>query len=516
MFSFSFFRLNKKSKDWKIVINDHEIICLKKNAEIISKLIQNQNKKGANKDCFSITIPEFNDSFICSESDFEYFQKIFNCDPIQITNVNKEILKKFADKFEIEALIKVLELFDSYYDTITNYKPLQIQEDISKELINIEEDNFDSTLTRLKEIEEKDEDNIITSDLLYNIFLNLCFIRPMKVEILINFLKKYEEITKKNHFQSFKQKLSEEYENSIKRNNQNITERELDLNHSLKTMQFVLFYLSSINEIDRSQIKLIQNFDYGYNDRSEKEFTNVEIEEYKNTGYCTKKIYHVIKNDDLESFTEMITETQSGTLEFNKKIPILIYERNPDVCYKNSSDTDYLNLAAFYGSEQIFNYILMNLKLSKIEYVTLRMAFMGGNISIISKCIEMIEMDDSTLESCICIAIKYNYAEILEWLFENYEVTKTSIYKELTLNRLIENAIKFNNIEVLTYLLSLGIDHTSIFTYSLFYNQLNLTKLAIKLPYDCDFSFRFLKNVSLKPYSFKYHEVFFNFHLSNL
>ena len=91
MFSFSFCKLNKKSKDWKIVINDHEIICLKKNAEIISKLIQNQNKKGANKDCFSITIPEFNDSFICSESDYEYFQKIFNCIPVQITNTNVEI-----------------------------------------------------------------------------------------------------------------------------------------------------------------------------------------------------------------------------------------------------------------------------------------------------------------------------------------------------------------------------------------------------------------------------------------
>lgn len=75
-------------------------------------------------------------------------------------------------------MIKVLELFDSYYDTITNYKPLQIQKEISKELIDIGEDNFDSILTSLQEIEEKDEDNIITSDLLYNIFLNLCFIRP--------------------------------------------------------------------------------------------------------------------------------------------------------------------------------------------------------------------------------------------------------------------------------------------------------------------------------------------------
>lgn len=132
---------------------------------------------------------------------------------------------------------------------------------------------------------------------------------------------------------------------------------------------------------------------------TENEFTDEELDEYKITGYCPKKIYQIIKKDDLEMFTETITETQSMTLEFNEKIPILAYERNPDVSYNNETDISCLNLAAFYGSEQIFSYILMNLNHPQIEYVTLRMAFMGGNITIIRKCIDMIKMDNSILES---------------------------------------------------------------------------------------------------------------------
>ena len=172
-------------------------------------------------------------------------------------------------------------------------------------------------------------------------------------------------------------------------------EKKLDLRHSIKTIQFVLFYLSSIDEVSQIQFTPIQkkkkkkkNSQYGYRN----EFTDEELDEYKITGYCPQKIYQIIKKDDLEMFTETITETQSMTLEFNKKIPILAYERNPDVSYNNETDISCLNLAAFYGSEQIFNYILMNLNHPQIEYVTLRMAFMGGNITIIRKCIDMIKM----------------------------------------------------------------------------------------------------------------------------
>ncbi|KAK8838645.1 hypothetical protein M9Y10_032681 [Tritrichomonas musculus] len=514
MFRFAFNKIPKKKKDWKIVINEHVIACTKKNAEIISKLIMKENKSGANKECYNITIHEFEDSFICSESDYEYFKNIFCCSPIQITNTNVEVLKKFANIFEIEELIQLLELFESYYDTITNFKPLQTQKDISNELLNIEENNFESILTHLSEIEKNDQDNIITPDLLYNIFLNLCFIRPTKIELLIDFLKKYEESTKGNQFQSFKNKLLEEFsdlnENSIRYFYNRTIKEKLDLRHSLKTMQFVLYYLCSINEINESQFKPHQTFKYNhyftfnFNKKPTDNFTEEEIEEYKKTGYCPKKIYHTIKKDDLDLFTEMMTESQ---LDFNKNIPILIHERNPDICYEDDDKISYLNLAAFYGSEQIFNYILMNLNLAQIEYVTLRMAFMSGNINVIRKCIDMIEMDDSILESCIVIAIKYNYSEILEWLFENYEVTNTRIYNEKTLIRLIENAIKFNNIEVLTYLLSYGIDHASLFTLSLVYSQFVLIKLALELPYKSPINSKYIKAVNLNPYSYKYKDV---------
>lgn len=85
-------------------------------------------------------------------------------------------------------------------------------------------------------------------------------------------------------------------------------------------------------------------------------------------------------------------------------------------------------------------------------------------------------------------------------------MTKTNIYNETTFNRLIENAVKFNNFEVLVYLLSLGIDYTSLYTFSLVYDQFVLRNLALKLPYNRNFSFVYVKNVLLDPYSFKYHK----------
>lgn len=90
-------------------------------------------------------------------------------------------------------------------------------------------------------------------------------------------------------------------------------------------------------------------------------------------------------------------------------------------------------------------------------------------------------------------------------------MTKTNFYNETTFNRLIENAVKFNNFEVLVYLLSLGIDYTSLYTFSLVYDQFVLRNLALKLPYNRNFSFGYVKNVLLYPYSFNEFYLLFLF-----
>lgn len=65
-------------------------------------------------------------------------------------------------------------------------------------------------------------------------------------------------------------------------------------------------------------------------------------------GLCPLEIYQIILKDDLQTFTEKIT--QKGTkMEFNDSIQLLDYERSENIM----NATNYLELA-FYGSENIF------------------------------------------------------------------------------------------------------------------------------------------------------------------
>ena len=78
MFSFVFKISYKRQRTYKVIINGHEINCPKSNAESISPKIKRHiiSNKDLNEDndnnSFSITIPEFENSFICSDSDYQY------------------------------------------------------------------------------------------------------------------------------------------------------------------------------------------------------------------------------------------------------------------------------------------------------------------------------------------------------------------------------------------------------------------------------------------------------------
>ena len=121
------------------------------------------------------------------------------------------------------------------------------------------------------------------------------------------------------------------------------------------------------------------------------------------------------------------------------------YERSKDI----GNVSDYLDLASFYGSEKIFNYILLNIGSSlKLENRNIILALIGGNISIVQKYFENIKKNDYFLSSILMTTIKYNHNEIIEWLYESFD--RSELYQHSNkASNLIKIAIQFSNYEAL-------------------------------------------------------------------
>lgn len=611
MFSFVFNQLQALPKNFKIIINGNEIACAKENAMSISQKIfryyssqKNQNSSEAkDNDFFSIAIPEFKNPFICSESDYQYFNNIFNLIQIRLSNSNKDVLKIFANELEIKELSSLVQMYEESYELITNDKVLQIQKEIANEMININNENFENLIEHIINVDKENKDTndnennvtndyennvtndneknvkndkennvkndnenkdkndnennvksddenseknvtelIINNDFLYSIVLTSCSIRSDKIELLMKLLKELEEKTNRNQFEYFKNMILHE----VKEN----------FHYNCNEVKFVIRHLYDIHEIDEKRIVevlgrknsttgemtilssyeslLFDKFDdinlskkkdlftiRSYDRKKEEEcvfnYSKDEIIEYARTGYSPDKIYQAIKNDDVDLFTELVSEKTTNERSFNDYIHTLTFERNS--CLFECPKIKYLDFSAFYGSEKVFNYILMNGEKSKIiKERTVVFAFSGGNTSIIHHCSELLESDRELLLKSLMYTIKYNHNEVFEWLIETYNPIETEISLnkyDMYESKFLENAIRFNNFEALFYLLSIGIDYTPLFSLSLLYNNYYLAQLAIRLNYNCDFSSsKIIKKDYCSPFLYKYNDISLFFFLN--
>ncbi|KAK8837369.1 hypothetical protein M9Y10_036802 [Tritrichomonas musculus] len=486
MFSFAFDKLSCQPSNWEIVINSYTIKCSRKNARLISPIISKYILEQKTEDSYKISIGEFENPLFCSESDYKYFDNIFNLVPIQIDSTNKDVLKIFATKFEIKELSSLIELFENYAIQISSNQTFQVLREISNKLINITEDDFESLLQDFQNVDK----DILSQEFVYNLFLTICLVRPTKIELIMSFLQKLEEITKGGQFEYFKNLIIAEYKE----------------NETINEVKFLVSYLFSPKKLESIGYGSISNRYNEFYNRFRNNMNNLngiiqkvqgeELEEYKKTGYHPSKIYRAIKDDDIDLFIEQIT-SKGGEINFNDEIVPLHYERSKDI----GKVYDYLDLASFYGSEKIFNYILLNVGSSlKLENRGINLALIGGNISIVQKYFENVKMNDQLMTNYLLTTIKYHHNEIFEWLYENFD------HRDLNAYLLIKIAIQFSNYEALYYILTNGLDYVSLFALSLIYNQFYLSELAIKFPYELNFSSKIIKNKCFYPFLYKYND----------
>ncbi|KAK8895198.1 hypothetical protein M9Y10_023640 [Tritrichomonas musculus] len=536
MFSFVF-KLKPQKEKWKININNHEILCSKNISQTISKKIANYIKSletdsnnEKKDDAFTIQISQFDNPLICSESDYTNFFNIFNLVPVKINLINKDSLKIFAEEFEIDELKNIVEMFEKSYNTITEDPLIQVQKEITSKIMDITEENFDQTIIYIEDIfqqKDEDEESIASNDFLYSAVLTACQTRSHKIELLMKFLKELETRSNQGQFEYFKKMIVPEFK-------ENKYSNEID---------FVIRYLKDIKEIestkvtekipeeeeeDIGEITYYNEDTYGSDEYEfEDENGNIikknglskeQLNEYSKSGYNPLKIYQAIKNDDIELFSQLMAE-ESDDKKFNKLIKTLKYERNSMLSRNYFS---YIDLCAFYGSEKVFNYIMMNIDSEKIDLINIKttsLAFAGGNITIIQKCFNN-DSADLNVSTYIKNAVEYNRNEVFEWLLESNDSIITNAKKlkrrygyyynfffhfnTISEEYLFEKAIQFNNFDALFYMFSIGFDYTSLFSFALLYNNFYLAKVALKLGYNCNKSSPNLHFVEKSPFLYKH------------
>ncbi|KAH0793100.1 cask-interacting protein (caskin) 1,2 [Histomonas meleagridis] len=172
------------------------------------------------------------------------------------------------------------------------------------------------------------------------------------------------------------------------------------------------------------------------------------IEEGKNPS----EILEIIRNDDIERLKTIYKEEGEDLYEILDQIRPSLYER---CSYINNEYTTLIDFCAFYGSVQCFKFCL---EIDGLSADVFKHAIAGGNSEIIRIC----EEELPEIKERNYYVYKKSYKDGLQTatqfhrnnLFFN---SKKKIAK-LNLNQLGETCIKYDNYEVLAFLLKKGLE----------------------------------------------------------
>lgn len=140
-------------------------------------------------------------------------------------------------------------------------------------------------------------------------------------------------------------------------------------------------------------------------------FNNFEEKRYK--GENDSYICSLIRSDSVEEFISYVNRTN---ISLKSEIKLSIFESNSFLSHKNPTLIEY---SAFYGSIQIFQYLLMNnveIKESLIIH-----AIHGRNHEIIRLIEEKYPDIANEYRICLVEAIKCNHNDIAEYFLDLYD-----------------------------------------------------------------------------------------------
>lgn len=229
--------------------------------------------------------------------------------------------------------------------------------------------------------------------------------------------------------------------------------------------------------IRNEDLKRHDSSDDDYDDEEEEESGRVKFNQEAENAfndiiknwYPRKSLLRIIRDDDLERFKE---ETVA-----NPYFDVNTIFRNESIfCYSEilQHNCNYICLAAFFGSINIFTYLL-EIGANTNSYrdgggsSLIKYAIAGGNIDIIQKC----EIDPDNIQEVIDSVSEYFRFSVFQWIYDNKLGSLAQFSDEendddnddnnnnafVPMNRIsqkvsfLNSAAKANNIQMLIYLL---------------------------------------------------------------
>lgn len=163
------------------------------------------------------------------------------------------------------------------------------------------------------------------------------------------------------------------------------------------------------------------------------------FEDKRQNGENDSLICSFIRNDSIEEF---IAYTQKINFDLKIEIPFSIFETNPFLLKKNPTIIEY---SAFYGSIQIFEYLLNNdIEITPSVWIY---AIHSDNAELIHILEERYCKTIDFFDECFNEAIKCHHNEIAQYIMDNYLTEeKINFYAEKDFdNNYINNVIRYHN-----------------------------------------------------------------------
>ncbi|OHS99638.1 hypothetical protein TRFO_08250 [Tritrichomonas foetus] len=405
--------------DLFIIVNDHEVSCVKTIALEISQTLfsfyagQEFDEKQKEQLTFTCEIPIFQDK---EENYLNTLSMLLSGQDIVVVDSNYWFLKRTSEILDIKILSDFLaqcKFVEKDFDDL-----IQLEQDI----LSIPKKSIQSCVHSILNNFETFGPNVV-----FNLLIDICIIRPRLIH----------EVTELTELLCQSESFNELFQTFLLVELKKI----FILYGDLAKLEIICFFATKfLHKFDIIKYQILKIISFYYRCKVNIPFFYrlcqihlIENLEYSNSDkdYFPNEITFAIYTDNIDLLQFYSCQT---SFDINKKIP----EHYHSLSHVVNNECSYLEFAAFYSSVKCFKFLLINH--ATISEKLPKFAVAGGNPEIIHLC----EQNNLSFNDTIDVAIAYNHPDLIEWLIETKNITVKP-------DEIFNICIRFSNFSIFDY-----------------------------------------------------------------